>query len=139
MTRTQRIVAQIVFWIYIAAVLYLCFGKFGHIRGVPRRIWGVPTDKFVHFCMFLPFTVLAYFAFKPGKTDRLWKSLLFCTVTFLVGVLIAAGTEYGQTFLPYRSGDRRDLQADVMALAAGTFIVLVIVSVTHLRKKRKHA
>ena len=133
MTRTQRTIAQIVFWVYIALVLYLCFGKFGNLNDVPRQLWGIPTDKVVHFLMFFPFPILAFLAFDVF-TDNLWKTLLFCLLTFLIGVLIAAGTEYVQSFLPYRSGDRRDLRADVIALSISTFIVFII----DICKQRKH-
>ena len=138
MTRSQRIMARIIFWIYIAVVLFLCFGKFGNLHGVPRAIWGIPTDKVVHFLMFFPFPILAFLAYDVF-TDNLWKSLLFCLATFLFGVLIAAGTEYGQSFLPHRSGDRHDLQADVLALSISAFIVLVIDILKQLVKPRKHA
>ena len=88
--------------------------------------------------MFFPFPILAFLAYDVF-TDNLWKSLLFCLATFLFGVLIAAGTEYGQSFLPYRSGDRHDLQADVLALSISAFIVLVIDILKQLVKPRKHA
>lgn len=133
MTRTQRTIAQIVFWVYIALVLYLCFGKFGNLNNVPRQLWGIPTDKVVHFLMFFPFPLLAFLAFDV-YTDNLWKSLLFSLLTFLVGVLVAAGTEYVQSFLPYRTGDRHDLRADVIALSVSTSIVFII----DICKQRKH-
>ena len=135
MDRKARIViGQIVFWLYIAAVLYLCFGKFDDLSSVPRSIWGIPTDKVVHFCMFFPFPILAFFAFDPF-TDTVRQSLLSCGLTFVIGVLVAAGTEFGQSFLPYRSGDHRDLVADCTALLISTVIVFVIDTI----KQRKHA
>ena len=135
MTRAQRIFFQILFWLYIATVLYLCFGQFGNLSSVPRKIWGIPTDKIVHFTMFFPFPILAFLAFDV-YTDSFRKSLIFCFVTFLLGLLVAAGTEYVQGFLPYRSGDRRDLLADMLALAASSLIVFFI---DILKQRKAHA
>ena len=135
MKRSTRILlGQIVFWLYIAAVFYLCFGKFDDISSVPRSLWGIPTDKVVHFCMFFPFPILAFIAFDVF-TDNLRQSLLCCGLTLLVGFLVAAGTEYGQSFLPYRSGDRHDLLADSLSLCISTAIVFII----DICKQRKHA
>ena len=69
MTPRQLKYARILFAVYLAAVLVLCFGKFPSSEDVPKYLWGIPTDKIVHFLMFLPFPVLAYLAFDryPGK------------------------------------------------------------------------
>ena len=59
MTRKQLILARIVFAVYILAVLVLCFGKFESTEDVPMDLWGIPTDKVVHFLMFFPFPLQA--------------------------------------------------------------------------------
>ena len=132
MTRRQRILARILFFLYIATVAFLCFGKFSSMPDVPKTFWGFPMDKVVHFLMFFPFPLLACLAFggyrgKPGRA--VWKT----AAAFLAGCAFAAGTEWVQTRLPYRSGDPVDFQADALALLLSSIIVLLLVLV----KKRK--
>ncbi len=132
MTRRQLTVARILLAVYLAALLWLCFGHFDAMPDVKRSIWGIPTDKIVHFLMFLPFPILAYFAFDRYK-EKFWSSVLWTGVAFLAGVLLAAGTEVGQAFLTnYRSGDPNDFRADLIALGISSLLVFIL----DLRKQR---
>lgn len=120
----NKLVFRILFLLYVAGVLLLCFGKFDSTPSVPLELWGIPTDKLVHFGMFLPFPVLAYMAFGQ-KYITIKAALLFTGVTFIVGLLLALGTEWGQAHLTeYRSGDPWDFLADAIALATGSLLVL---------------
>lgn len=121
----RRLVARILFFLYLAAVLVLCFGQFKDVPSVPWTLLGIPSDKLVHFCMFFPFPILAFLAFdKYTHTPR--STFLFSGITFLVGVALAFGTEWGQAHLTtYRSGDPLDLVADVSALFISTLIVII--------------
>ena len=133
MTRRQLIWARILFGVYLLVVAWLCFGKFSSSHDVSWSILGIPSDKIVHFCMFLPFPFLAYLAF-DRYTDRFWSSLLWTFVSFVAGALVAAGTEIGQARLTtYRSGDPNDFKADLLALTVGSVIVFLI----DIRKQRK--
>lgn len=126
MTRRQRIFARILFVVYLASVAWLCFGRFDSMPDVPRYFLGIPIDKIVHFLMFFPFPILAFLAFDKF-TEKWWVSVLFTLGTFLVGALIAAGTEVGQARLTsYRSGDPKDYLADLLALGISSLIVLTI-------------
>ena len=126
MTRRQRTIARILFGVYLVAVAWLCFGKLDSSQNMPTTLWGIPTDKIAHFLMFLPFPVLAFFAF-DRFTERFWPSVLWTVVTFLAGSAFAAGTEYVQArLLPYRTGDPADFKADLLALAARSVIVLIL-------------
>ena len=120
----NKLVFRILFFLYVAGVLFMCFGKFDSTPSVPLELWGIPTDKLVHFGMFLPFPILAYLAF--GRQYITTKAaLLFTGVTFIVGLMLALGTEWGQAHLTaYRSGDPRDFLADAIALATGSLLVL---------------
>ena len=129
MTRKQLIIARIVFAVYILAVLVLCFGKFEGTEDVPLDLWGIPTDKIVHFLMFFPFPILAYLAFDRYKGKRL-PSLPWAAA-FVCGCAIAAGTELVQTRLSYRSGDPADFQADFLALLVSSLIVLFVILFKH--------
>ena len=55
MSQKQKIAFRILFFLYIAAVLYLCFGRFDNAPSIELNLWGIPTDKIVHFLMFFPF------------------------------------------------------------------------------------
>ena len=121
----RRLIARILFFLYIAAVLVLCFGQFKDAPSVPWTLLGIPSDKLVHFCMFFPFPILAFLAFdKYTETPR--STFLFSGITFLVGVALSFGTEWGQAHLTtYRSGDPLDWVADVSALFISTLIVII--------------
>lgn len=121
----RRLIARILFFLYLAAVLVLCFGQFKDAPSIPWTLLGIPSDKIVHFCMFFPFPILAFLAFdKYTETPR--STFLFSGITFLVGVVLAFGTEWGQAHLTtYRSGDPLDWVADVSALFLSTLIVII--------------
>ena len=130
MTRRQLLWARILFGLYLVAVAVLCFGKFDSAQDVPRDLWGIPTDKIVHFLMFLPFPALAYLAFDRYQGNRS-SSFLWTGVTFLIGCACAAATEWIQSRLPWRSADPVDFQADILALAACSVFILVIILLKH--------
>ncbi len=129
----HRIAFQVLFFIYVAMVLYLCFGHFENIHSVPRTILGFPSDKVVHFCMFFPFPILAFLAFDQ-LTETVPQTLCFAGITLVVGLLLALGTEWGQARLThYRMGDRQDFLADSLALLLSTAIVIF----WDIRKQKK--
>ena len=130
MTRRQLVIPRILFAVYLVAVAVLCFGKFDSTNDVPKELWGIPSDKVVHFLMFLPLPALAYLAFDRYKGKRL-PALLWAAVTFLGGCAYAAFTEWIQSYLPYRSGDPADFKADFLALAACTVFLLLIILLKH--------
>lgn len=111
--------------VYCAAVAYLCFGRFDDLPQVTRYIFGIPTDKLVHFCMFLPFPVLVFLAI-DRFTTKPWHSLLMMCGTFILGCISAAGTEIGQSFLAYRTCDPKDFMSDMIALAISSLTVFII-------------
>ena len=133
MTRKQVIAFRVLFSLYVLGVLLLCFCHFDSTPNVPKMLWGIPTDKLVHFCMFFPFPILSFLAFDqftvvPGATYR------FVALTFVAGFLLALGTEWGQAHLTtYRAGDPMDLLADTLALA----VSCIGITIWDLRKQRR--
>ena len=126
MTRRQLLTAQILFVVYLMVVAWLCFGRFDSTPDVPMTLWGIPTDKVVHFLMFLPFPVLAFLAF-DRFTERFWPSVFWTSVSFLAGCAFAAATEFIQDrLLPWRTGDSNDFLADFLALALSSVVVLIL-------------
>ena len=99
-----RIIFPLMFICYICAVGFLCFGHFEDMPDVATTIFGIPTDKVVHFSMFFPFPLLAYATF-GRKTKGRWNSILFILAIFLVGCILGIATELGQGLTDYRSCD----------------------------------
>jgi VanZ family protein len=121
-----KILFRVLFFVYLAMVLLLCFGKFNSVPSVPLKLFGIPTDKLVHFCMFFPFPILSFLAF-DRFTESVSRTLLFTGITLAAGILLALFTEWGQACLiNYRSGDLWDLFADVIALILSSLLVIFL-------------
>ncbi len=134
MTTPKTILARILFFLYLAAIAFLCFMHVDKLPDVDKFLFGIPADKLAHFLMFLPFPILAYLAY-DHLTNRFWSAVLFVAATFIIGALLAYGTEYVQGKLPYRSMDINDFKADALALAISSVFVFII-DVTHLQKRK---
>ena len=132
MPHKRRTFARILFLLYLIAVCFLCFGKFSGSSDLPSYLLGIPLDKIVHFFMFLPFPILAFFAFDK-YTESVGKSLLFAALTCLAGCLLAAGTELVQSRLSYRSGDPNDFLSDFIAILLGSILIFFL----DIRKQKK--
>ena len=132
--RSHILLFRLLLVVYVLAVLYLCFGYFKSLPAVSRYLWGFETDKVVHFLMFLPFPLLVYGAL--GIRPRAWwGALLLVAGIFLAGCLLSGGTEIGQSFLYWRSGDLHDFKADALALGISSGIVLLLETVRLLRRR----
>lgn len=74
--RKQRILAILLFILYLCAVAYCCFGRFKDLPQIGQdSLWGIPMDKVVHFIIFFPFPILCYAAFRP-KSEKGWRIAL---------------------------------------------------------------
>lgn len=111
---------RILFILYLAGLCYLCFGTFSSLPSVAKTFLGIEPDKWVHFCMFLPFTILLFYSFKPKK--KALASLVF-VVSFIVALVFAAGTEWIQSYLPTRACDAADFLADAVGITLCTVFV----------------
>ena len=107
---TRSIIAKIVMLLYVVAVAYLCFANFHKLPDVPKTFLGIPMDKIVHFCMFFPFPILAFFAY-----DKL--------------------TEIIQGSLPYRSQDIHDFGADLLSIGISGLLVFLY-DVSKMKKNK---
>ena len=121
----QKLHLRVLFFFYIAVLLFMCFGKFENTSDVPRLILGIPTDKLVHFCMFFPFPILAFLAYdKHTETPR--ATFRYAGSAWFAGLLFAFATEWGQAHLTtYRSGDPWDLLADALGITLSTVLVII--------------
>ena len=122
---SKKLITRILFFLYLAAVLFLCFGRFENTTDVPWSFLGIPSDKLVHFCMFFPFPILAFLAFdKYTETPK--STFLFSGITWVTGLLLAYATEWGQAHMTtWRSGDPLDLLADGIAITLATVVVII--------------
>ncbi len=120
--------------LYLVALILLCLLNFNTPPNVQKTLFGIPTDKIVHFCMFFPLPILAFFAFDK-YTEKVWTSLLFTLLTFAVGAGLAAFTEWAQSLTPYRSGEKLDFVADIIALAISSVLVAVL-DISKMKKPR---
>lgn len=115
---STRITSIILFCLYIATVAYLCFAKPEDLPQLPQIWFGLPADKIVHFCMFLPFPLLGYLAFRPRKIS--WgRAIMLMSILIAAGVSAAIGTEHMQAMLQYRTAASDDLLADMIGIFCG--------------------
>ena len=130
---TRSILFKIAMLLYVAAVAYLCFANFHKLPEVPKSLLGIPMDKIVHFCMFFPFPILAFFAYDK-LTETPWQALaaLLCICAF--GGIFAGLTELVQGALPYRSQDVNDFGADLLSIGISGLLVFVY-DVSKMKKK----
>lgn len=119
---------------YVATVGILCFANLNSLPDIDRFIFGIPTDKIVHFCMFFPFPILAFFAYDQ-KTDTVLKAVGAVIVIWAIGGIFAGLTETIQGLLPYRSEDIGDFKADMLAITLSSIIVVTIDILQIIRKK----
>ncbi len=135
MTKRKKPVFRILFFLYLAAVLFLCFGKFDNTPSVELSLFGLSVDKLVHFIMFFPFPILAFFAF-DRYTESVKSTLLFVGIALVTGILVAVATEWCQAhFTEYRSGDPMDFLSDTLALLVSSVLVAAI----DIRKQHRPA
>ena len=131
--RTRSLLSKLILLLYILAVAYLCFANFHKLPEVPKEFLGIPMDKIVHFCMFFPFPVLAFFAYdKLTQTPLQAFAALLCICAF--GGIFAGLTEIVQGMLPYRSQDIQDYGADLLAIGISGLLVFVY-DVYKMKKK----
>lgn len=133
MTSTKTILSRILFFLYLAAIAFLCFMKVDKLPEIQRVIFGIPADKLAHFLMFLPFPILAFLAY-DHVTDKPWRCVLFAVMNLLCGAAVALLTEYIQGLLPYRSRDLADFKVDLLAIGISTLLVFII-DICHTRNR----
>ena len=124
MNKKQVITARILLVIYLFIVAFLCFWHFKNVSTVSESILGIPMDKIVHFCMFLPFPLLSYASWGRGFKGP-WQALGFVLAVFFIGSAVAGGTELVQSLLPYRKADPADFMADALALCISSLAVFI--------------
>ena len=131
--RIRARIFQIVMVVYLAAVGFLCFANFHQMSNVPKSFLGIGTDKIVHFLMFFPFPILAFFAY-DRLTKTPWQALAALISICALGCAFAGMTEVVQDFLPYRVKDFNDFGADCLAIVISSVLVFII-DVSKMKKE----
>ena len=131
----SRRISRIMFLLYIAAVGVLCLMKTDSLPKIPAVWLGIPSDKIAHFCMFMPFPVLAYMSIMP-RMKNLWTTFLTIAVLAAMGAAFAYGTEIMQGQTGYRSYDINDFYADMAGLAAGAVLTAAFVIINSRRRRK---
>ena len=126
---------RILLLIYVALVAYLCFANFRSLPDVDKYIFGIPTDKVVHFCMFFPFAILGYYAY-DRKTKTVLESLYAVINACAYGCIFAGITELIQATLPYRSEDLSDFGADCLGIGAAS-VMIFLINILLIKRKKK--
>ena len=116
-----RIGKIILFLAYVAAVAWLCFGTFKPDPSIPRSIFGYPTDKVVHFLMFLPFPILGTIAFDFRSW---WRTL--SVMTILANLAAFTFEQLQSRITTIRITDPKDLNANFLGISLGLLIAILI-------------
>ena len=123
--KRRRVIAVVVWVLYICAVLVLLLGKFSSSPDIPKEMMGIPMDKIVHFLIFLPSVILTYMTFfHRDMTSKKVTSMLL--IAFFSALAVAAASEIAQFFLPWRQGEPMDFAADCIGVVLSVLIALFI-------------
>ncbi|HBH21082.1 MAG TPA: hypothetical protein DDX33_03605 [Rikenellaceae bacterium] len=132
--KLSKVLFRILLVLYIGTIAFLCFAKPDTFPAVHKSFLGIPADKAVHFLMFFPLPIIAFFALgrKNGSTLEVVGSIISVAAFSCV---LAGITEIVQGTLPYRSEDINDFKADCLAIVLASIAVLIV----HLiRSRKKH-
>ena len=113
--------------VYLATLILLCMMKTDSMPEVKFTLLGLPLDKVLHFCMFLPYPMLAFQVFVQKGSTCLHEILLL-GIILIFGAGLAYGTERLQGLTDYRSYEMADFFADMIGLIAGAAAVLLQIS-----------
>lgn len=123
-TSTRALIFQLILLVYIVAVAYLCFANFDKAQNFQKYIFGIPTDKLVHFCMFFPFPIISFFA-SDKRSTTIFGALASFVIVCSYGCIFAGITEIIQGMLPYRTEDLADFGADCLAICTSALFTFI--------------
>ncbi len=119
--------------VYLIAVLYLCLGNFSGVSGMWKTLWGIQMDKIIHFWMFLPYPILAYWSFhnkRSNSTTLLLKILL-------LGIVGSGVIELMQAlFTDSRSAQWGDWLANTTGMFLSTILTALVLLLYHRCQKK---
>jgi VanZ family protein len=124
--RKKLIVTDTLFVLYLLSVIYLCLMSVDPEEAslLPEFIFGIPTDKLIHFIMFFPLSPLLYLA---GKS--VVKGGITPFISMITSVAFASIVEYLQQLTGYRSFEIYDLFANWLSILISTLIIKIIINI----------
>lgn len=127
MLRSAKILINILYVIYLAMVLFLCFYKFSSTGiDLGEYFLGIRMDRYAHFAMFFPYPFITWLTCRYAVQNRFFVKHAI-VLTLLSGLLFAGLTEVCQDmFFKSRQGDVYDFLADSLSIITGTVIVSLV-------------
>lgn len=119
---SRKTISTLIFCVYLAAIAVACFIKGDNVPDVQFTLFGIPTDKIVHFCMFAPYPLLSFLTFKPSEIGK-GRAALLIAVLMVFGAGLAYGTEMLQGITDYRAYEIADFHADLVGLSFGLIVL----------------
>ncbi len=113
--------------IYLLTIFYLFLSDAKSLpKDVNFSIFNIPSDKIVHFIIYLPFSILFYKSFEWYlKRFTIFKIIIF---NILLGFILSITTETLQVLNPVRTVSIFDLFANFTGVLIGTlFLTLYII------------
>lgn len=137
-----RLLCFTLFCLYLYIVAKVCFmnsseimEKAGKFAELLKKLG--EHDKIVHFCLFFPYPVLAFFCMRPYNTT-FFNELIFFVVVMLLGASLAFNTECAQgIYFPSRSFDIKDFFADALGMGISGLLLLAGIIYYRLNNKIK--
>lgn len=130
LSKKFKLASRLCLLLYIAIVAFLVLFDFSEGPQVPSVLWGIPTDKIVHFLIFTPYPILFYGSLHD-ITDRPYGHLILLMTILVTGCMLAFLTELAQSLTDYRSAEPLDFLADVAGLLASSFLILLSSAIYH--------
>ena len=132
--KIKSLIMPTIFCLYLAAVALLCFLHWDNLPNITGTWMGLPKDKVVHACLFLPFIPLAYFTFR-SKEGSAGRNLLIVNALLLLGTGTAYMTEVIQGSLKYRSYETTDFLSDCAGLGLGYICITTVLLIIMIKRK----
>ena len=131
MTPRIRNIGRGVLAVYVIVILCLCLGTFQGPSGMWKTLLGIQLDKVIHFIMYLPYPLLALWAFYQGKN---WGRFLL--VVLLIGVAYSGAVELMQAlFTDSRSAEWGDLLANTLGMGTTGLLSALVFFIREKCKK----
>lgn len=121
-----RLLMVFVFLLYIAAVVFCCLHTFsGDEIELFRKFLGMPSDKLIHFLMFLPYPLLCCAAYRALTMST--SNIRILITALFTGIFFAGLTEIAQGLLTdTRTPDIYDFAADGIALVLSSLFSIFL-------------
>lgn len=122
--RLTYFIATSALLLYIATVFFCCLYDFSGIDvNLSEYIFGIRKDRLIHFTMFLPYPLIAWFFFTYNGKIKVLRQFVFGSI-IISGLFLASFAEASQElFTTWRDSDPFDLGANITGILIGTLAV----------------